>query len=199
MEEKNMMTEEQLDEQMDEEIEKSGSSESKSSNSKGKKKTSSTKKSKVDSLANENEQLKKELQELRDNYLRLGAEFQNFRKRFEKEKEEIVLHANERLIELILPILDDFQRSISASEENGSFESLRDGVKLVYKNLSEALQKEGVKAIKSLGEQFDHNLHDALLMTEKEGAEPGTIIEEVMKGYYYKDKVIRHAKVIVAK
>nr|NIW80800.1 nucleotide exchange factor GrpE [Calditrichia bacterium] len=147
----------------------------------------------------ENEHLKRELEEIKDNYLRLSAEFQNLRKRFEKEKEDIVLHANEKLMEMILPIIDDFERSLSVSDKNNSFEDFRNGIDLIYKNFLEVLEKEGVKPIKAVGEEFDHNLHDALMMTETDKAKSGMVVEEVMKGYFYKDKILRHSKVIVAK
>jgi len=201
MEEKNTLTEEHLEEEEGGEIENGKSPRSKHAgdqDGKSKKKTSA-KKSKTNPLKIENEKLKKELEEVKDNYLRLSAEFQNLRKRFEREKIDIVLHANEKFIEMILPILDDFERSLSASDSNNSLEGFRNGVELIYKNLLETLEKEGVKPIKSVGEQFDHNFHDALMMTEKEGTKSGTIVEEAMKGYYYKDKVLRHSKVIVAK
>lgn len=196
MEEKNILTEDHIEKKHYEENENDDSADHG-----GRKhlKTSSAKKSKVNPLRIENEKLKKQLEESRESYLRLGAEFQNFRKRFEKEKEETVLYANEKLIEMILPILDDFERSLSTSDPKKSFEAFRNGVELIYKNLLETLEKEGVKPIKAVGEEFDHNLHDALMMTEKEGIDAGKVVEEVMKGYYYKDKVLRHSKVIVAK
>jgi molecular chaperone GrpE len=201
MEEKNTLTEDQVEGKMEEETENGKSNRSKDGEDHdGKsKKATSTKKSKTNPLKIENEELKKKLEQAKDDYLRLSAEFQNLRKRFEREKMDIVLHANEKFIEMVLPILDDFERSISASESNKSLEGFRNGVELIYKNLVETLEKEGVKPIKSVGEQFDHNLHDALLMTEKKGVKSGTIVEEAMRGYYYKDKVLRHSKVIVAK
>lgn len=198
MEEKHTLTEEHTEAEAEENGKSARSKDGADHDGKNKKKTS-VKKSKPDPLKSKNEELKKELEEAKDSYLRLSAEFQNLRKRFEKEKMDIVLHANEKFIEMILPILDDLERSLSASDNNNSFEVFRNGVELIYKNLLETLEKEGVKPIKSIGEQFDHNLHDALMMTEREGAEPGTIVEEAMKGYYYKDKVLRHSKVVVAK
>lgn len=201
MKEKDLLTEDPFEEKTEEEKDNSKTARSNDAgerNGKSKKKTS-TKKSKIDLLKSETEELKRDLEEAKESYLRLSAEFQNLRKRFEKEKMDIVLHANEKFIEMILPIMDDFERSLSASDSNNKLEDFRKGVELIHKNLLETLEKEGVKPIKSVGEQFDHNLHDALMMTEKEGAKPGTIVEEAMRGYYYKDKVLRHSKVIVAK
>ena len=201
MEEKNTLTEDQVERKTEEETESGKSARSKDgAGHDGKsRKTTSTKKSKANPLKIENEELRKKLEVAKDDYLRLSAEFQNLRKRFEREKMDIVLHANEKFIEMILPILDDFERSLSASDSNKSLEGFRNGIELIYRNLVETLEKEGVKPIKSVGEQFDHNLHDALLMTEKKGVKSGTVVEEAMRGYYYKDKVLRHSKVIVAK
>lgn len=186
MEEKDTITKESVDSK-------------KKNNHKGKsKKKTTSKKQKTDPLKQENEKLKKELEASKEDYIRLGAEFQNLRKRFNREKEEIVMHANEKLIESILPILDDFERSLSTSDKN-SLENFRDGIELIHKNFVATLEREGVKPIKAVGEEFDHNLHDALMIVEKEGVAAGTITEEVSKGYFYKDKVLRHSKVIVAK
>lgn len=163
------------------------------------KKSTHRKKSETALLKEEIEQLKKELQEVKEQNLRLGAEFQNQRKRLNREREEMVLYANERLIEAMLPILDDFERSLDSSDKHKSFESFRNGVEMIYNKLKDVLAREGLKPIKSVGQKFDYNLHDALLMTHKEGVEPETVIEEVSRGYFFKDKVLRHAKVIVAK
>lgn len=201
MQEKNIDIEEELEEKKDRHSDenKSGESEdSKKHNEKSGKKADA-KKEKLHQIEAENEQLTKELEEAKENYLRLSAEFQNLRKRFEREKEDIVLYANEKLIEMILPILDDFERSLTASDKTKSFESFRNGIELIYKNLREALEKEGVKPINAVGQDFDHNLHDALMLAEKDDAKAGTVVEEVQKGYYYKEKVLRHSKVIVAK
>lgn len=200
MEEKNTITDDYVENKIDENADEEDLVNSKDTNNhteKNQKKTQS-KKHKTDPLKKENERLKKELEISKEDYLRLSAEFQNLRKRFIREKEEIVLYANEKLIESILSILDDFERSLSTAENN-SLESFRNGIELIHKNFIATLEKEGVKPIKAVGEEFDHNLHDALMLTEKENVVPGTIIEEVSKGYYYKDKVLRHSKVIVAK
>jgi len=198
MEEKNIATEE---EKTDQDSEKNKSAESENGKNKMEKnsKKSEAKKEKQNQLRAENERLTKELEAAKESYLRLSAEFQNLRKRFEREKEDIILYANEKLIEMVLPILDDFERSLTASDKAKSVESFRNGIELIYKNLREALEKEGVKPINAIGQDFDHNLHDALMMTEKNDAKSGTVVEEVQKGYYYKEKVLRHSKVIVAK
>lgn len=200
MKEKNTLTDDYIEKNVDKKFDEEDSVDSKETNNnngKNQKKTKS-KKQKTDPLKKENEKLKKELEASKEDYLRLGAEFQNLRKRFIREKEEIVLYANEKLIESILSILDDFERSLSTAENN-SLENFKNGIELIHKNFIATLEKEGVKPIKAVGKEFDHNLHDALMLTEKEGVAPGTIIEEVSKGYYYKEKVLRHSKVVVAK
>lgn len=192
MRDKNTLTED-LIENIEIEFNEEDSVDSKETNNHKKKNQQKTK-----SRKQKADLLKKELEASKDDYLRLRAEFQNLRKRFAREKEEIVLHANEKLIESILPILDDFERSLSTSEKD-SLENFRNGVELIHTNFVATLEKEGVKPINAVGEEFDPNIHDALMIAEKEGVASGTIIEEVNKGYYYKDKVLRHSKVIVAK
>jgi len=164
-----------------------------------KKKIIPKKKSKTAQLQNKIEELKEQLEDVKEQNLRINAEFQNQRKRLDRERGNIISYANEKLIESLLPIIDDFERSLEAPEDKKTFKNFREGVELIYKNLLEALSREGLKPIESMGEKFDYNLHEALLQTEKEGTEPDTIIEEVLKGYYYKDKILRHSKVVVAK
>jgi len=137
--------------------------------------------------------------ELKDQLLRSKAEFDNIRKRQERDKETSIEFANAAIIAGLLPVLDDFARSLDFNQTKGSKETLLEGVLLVYKNLLKILQDKGLKPMECTGQKFDPELHDALIQIEKPGAEPETIIEEHVKGYYFKDRVIRHAKVIVAK
>jgi molecular chaperone GrpE len=164
-----------------------------------KQKSSKRKKSQISKLEEQIEQLTTQIEELKEQNLRLNAEFQNQRKRLNRERENIIFHASENLIESILPVIDDFQRSLKASEDNKSFENFLNGIRIIYNKLFEILSNEGLKPIKSIGEKFDYNLHEAILMVDQEGVESETILEEVVKGYYYKDKVLRHAQVVVAK
>jgi len=201
MEEKNTI-DEKVDNEHSENIENEAGENQESSEKtevNSKQKSAKRKKSQINKLLNQIEQLTAQIEELKEQNLRLNAEFQNQRKRLNRERENIILHANENLIESLLPVIDDFERSIKASEENHSFEKFLNGVQLISNKLLEILSNEGLQPIKSKGEKFDYNLHEAILMVDQEGVESETILEEVVKGYYYKDKVLRHAQVVVAK
>ncbi len=128
---------------------------------------------------------------------RLKAEFDNFRKRTQKEKEEAVKYASERVILSLLPVLDNFERAIDSTRINQDFESYSQGVAMIFKQFIKVLGDEGLKPIEAAGQEFDPNLHDALLKEESDQGE-NIILEEIQKGYYLKDKVIRPSKVKVS-
>jgi molecular chaperone GrpE len=128
---------------------------------------------------------------------RLKAEFDNFRKRTQKEKEEAVKYASERVILSLLPVLDNFERAIDSTRINQDFESYSQGIAMIFKQLGKVLEDEGLKPIEAVGQEFDPNLHDALLQEESDQGE-NIILEEIQKGYYLKDKVIRPSKVKVS-
>jgi molecular chaperone GrpE len=136
----------------------------------------------------------------RDEYLadlqRLVAEFENYRKRVARDQERLAAHAHERLIRELLPILDDLERALEAAERHEEA-TLVDGVKLVEQSLRKALVKEGLAEIETLG-PFDPHVHEALLTRSDEGAEAGSVLEVVQRGYRLGDKVVRPARVIVA-
>jgi molecular chaperone GrpE len=136
----------------------------------------------------------------RDEYLdhlqRKHAEFENFKKRALREQERLVAHAHERLVKELLPILDDLERALQAAEAHEEA-ALVDGVKLVQKSLRKALEKEGLAEIETEG-GFDPHVHEALQTRPGNGAEPGSVLEVVQRGYRVGDKVVRPAKVIVA-
>ncbi len=142
---------------------------------------------------------KNENNELNDKYMRLVAEFDNYKKRTDKGYISLIQNANEELITNLLPIVDDLERSLDNLNEKNDFKTLIDGVKLIYKNLVSILEKQGLKPLLSVGEEFDPDKHDALLQAEKDGVESNHIIDEHLKGYILNDKVIRHAQVIVSK
>ncbi len=163
-------------------------------------KTTSEENSTEQDSNSEIESLKEQVAELNDRMLRKAAEFDNFRRRKDKEFAELIMVASERTITSILPILDDFERTLKASEENeGDIKSLSDGVLLIKDKLQKTLEEQGLKTIESLNKPFDHEMHDAMLQVEKEGVESGIVVEEYEKGYLLNDKVIRHSKVIVSK
>ncbi len=143
--------------------------------------------------------LENEKSELNNKYMRIVAEFDNYKKRTDKEYISLIQNANEQLINNLLPIVDDLERSLDHLDENKDFESLADGFKIIYKNLISILEKQGLKPLQSVGEEFDPEKHDALLQSEKKGLEANTVIDEHLKGYILNDKVIRHAQVIVSK
>jgi molecular chaperone GrpE len=136
----------------------------------------------------------------RDEYLELAqrvqADFENFRKRAAREQERLVAHAHERLVKELLPVLDDLERALEAAERHEEAQ-LVDGVRLVERALRTALEKEGLREIETDG-PFDPHVHEALLSQAREGAEPGSVVEVVQRGYRLGDKVVRPARVIVA-
>jgi molecular chaperone GrpE len=136
----------------------------------------------------------------RDEYLalaqRVQADFENYRKRALRDQERLVAHAHERLVRELLPILDDLERALEAAERHEEAQ-LVDGVKLVEKSLRKALVKEGLTEIDTSG-RFDPHVHEALLTQPAEGAEPGSVLDVVQRGYRLGDKVVRPARVIVA-
>jgi molecular chaperone GrpE len=136
----------------------------------------------------------------RDAYLdlaqRLQADFENYRKRAAREQERLVAHAHERLVRELLPILDDLERALEAAERHEEAK-LIEGVKLVEKSLRSALVKEGLVEIETDG-AFDPHVHEALLAQPGDGAEPGSVLGVVQRGYRVGDKVVRPARVIVA-
>ncbi len=136
----------------------------------------------------------------RDEYLadlqRVAAEYENFRKRAAREQERLVAHAHERLVRELLPVLDDLERTLEAAARHEEA-ALVDGVRLVERSLRKALEKEGLAEIATDG-PFDPHVHEALLTKPEDGAEPGSVLEVVQRGYRLGDKVVRPARVIVA-
>jgi molecular chaperone GrpE len=145
------------------------------------------------------EALTAENQQLRDRLLRLAAEFDNYRKRTDRDMGNLLLNANAQLAAMLLPSLDDLDRILTATESDIDPDALLSGIRLVQKNLVKILQDEGLKPMESVGEPFDPEKHDALLHSEDEAHGPNIVIDVHKKGYYFKDRVIRHAQVIVSK
>ena len=144
-------------------------------------------------------ELETKVETLRDQLLRKAAEFENYKRRVEAEITGVYRFANENLLFELLPVLDDFDRVIKSAGENHDAETIKKGIDLVYEKFKLILEKQGVKEIESRGKLFDVNLHDALMQVENNELEPNTVLEVVEKGYYLKDKVLRHAKVVVSK
>jgi len=136
----------------------------------------------------------------RDEFLadlqRVQADFENYRKRAARDQERLVAHAHERLVRELLPVLDDLERTLEAAERHEEA-ALVEGVRLVERSLRGALEKEGLVEIETSG-AFDPHVHEALLSQPRDGAEPGSVLEVVQRGYRIGDRVVRPARVIVA-
>ena len=144
------------------------------------------------------EQLQIELAEAKDKYIRLYAEFENFRRRTSKEKLEMTNTANARLIESLLPVLDDFERALKNIDDNAEVSALREGVELVQQKMVNTLNGKGMKAMEvKAGDDFDADKHEAITQIPAPQEElKGKIVDVVEKGYTLGDKVIRFAKVV---
>lgn len=147
--------------------------------------------------------LEKELALYKDQFLRKAADFENFRRRKEKEFAELIVMAEEKLIKDLLPVSDDIERVLKNADKfldaNPDAKIYVDGVRLVQQKFMKALEAHGLKRLSSVGKDFDVDFHEALTQMEKEGVPPETVIEEFEAGYTLGDKVIRHAKVVVSK
>jgi molecular chaperone GrpE len=138
------------------------------------------------------------LAEMQDKYLRLSAEFDNYRKRTLKEKMDISKYAGEELLKNILPFMDDFERAAKHLETTTDSAAIKEGIDIIYNKLSDFLKQQGVKEIESLNCSFNVDLHDAVAkvpVTEED--KKGKIVEVVSKGYFLKDKILRHSKVVI--
>ena len=157
-----------------------------------------TEKSEKVEEVNAEEELKAQLAKSKDDYLRLVAEFDNYRRRVSKEKLDLIATAGEGVIKAILPILDDFERALQALNESEDGEHAKEGTSLIYKKLVDMLKSQGVTEIDALGQELDTDLHEAVAQFATEDKKKkGKIIEVVQKGYKLGDKVIRFAKVVI--
>jgi molecular chaperone GrpE len=136
-----------------------------------------------------------QLDKARDEYLRLAAEFDNYKKRTTRDYVNLIKTANEGLIVELLEVLDNFERAFKSREENRDAEAYHKGVSMLYDKLLDVLSREGLKRFDSVGHVFDPRLHEAVMQVDDDGAEPDTIATELQAGYTLNDKVIRHARV----
>lgn len=146
------------------------------------------------------EKLKSECEQYKDAYLRKAADFENYKRRMEAELSNYIKYASESLIKELIPVYDDMQRSIVSIEkgETKDFDTLRQGFTLIFEKFKKILANEGLTEIDVKGKEFDVNLCDALYQEARGDVPPNTVVEIVEKGYLLKDKVIKHAKVIVS-
>ena len=137
------------------------------------------------------QEMGEKLAELNDKYLRLYSEYENYRKRTNQEKADLLLNGSREMMKAILPVIDDFERALAATED--------EGVQLIYNKMLKILEQKGLKAMEVKGEKFDENLHEAITrIPAAEESQKGTVVDVVEKGYYLNDKVLRYAKVVVA-
>ncbi|RDI44021.1 nucleotide exchange factor GrpE [Falsibacillus pallidus] len=146
------------------------------------------------SLASE---LEAKLEESENRYFRLRADFENFRRRVNLDKESSEKYRAQSLISDLLPAIDNFERAMQMAPENEQTKSLLQGMDMVYRSLIEALKKEGVEPIEAVGTEFDPHLHQAVMQVEDPGHESNVVVEEFQKGYKLKDRVIRPSMVKV--
>ena len=156
------------------------------------------KETKEDKLVAQNEELQEKYNDLNDRFLRLYSEFDNFRKRNAKEKLELIKTASQNLIVDLLPILDDLERGIEAFKEHNADPELIKGVELIYNKFYNILKQKGLKAMDSMGKEFDTDWHEAITNIPAPSEDlKGKVVDVIQKGYLLNDKVIRYAKVIV--
>jgi len=155
------------------------------------------KKKKKDKDSKKTDALKEKIEELEDRTKRQMAEFDNFRKRTEREKATMFDMGERSVIEKILPIVDNFERGLKTVPEEEAESGFANGMNMIYKQLIDELDKLGVKPIEAVGHPFDPNFHNAVMQVEKEDMESGIVAEEFQKGYTFKDVVIRHSMVSV--
>jgi len=142
--------------------------------------------------------LKKDYDEINNKFFRISADFQNYKKRAEKEKSDIYNYANEKLILELLPIADNLERAVKSAKDEGQGESILKGIEMIYQQFSDILKKNGVQEIFAVGEPFDHNYHHAVMQEEHPDYENNTVIGVFQKGYTLNEKVIRPSMVKVS-
>ena len=162
------------------------------------KKSKSASKSKDNKLQEKVDEMEANLAELNDKYLRLFSEFDNYRKRTNKERLELLKTASEELIIELLPVLDDFERGIKSMEDNDALQTSIEGMKLIYNKFLGILTKKGLEAMTSIGETFDTDFHEAITNIPAPSEDlKDKVVDEIEKGYLLNGKVIRFARVVV--
>lgn len=153
----------------------------------------------VELLRKDLEAGQKEAAELHDRLLRMQAETENYRKRLHREHAEAIRYANEGMISELLPVIDDFERAIESADKNKEYESLAVGIKIIFNQLKNVLQKAGLTEIQCAGQPFDPNHHQAVQVIESDDHEEDTVVQEMRKGYMLHGKVLRPSMVGVSK
>ncbi len=153
----------------------------------------------VESEENDLEVAQRQAKESYDKFLRVYAEFENYKKRMEREKSDFLKYANEELIKELLPVIDNLDRAVGQARQNAEAQSLVEGVEMILRQIKEVMEKHGVKELQSLGEPFDPNVHEAMMHEIADEHDENTVIDELQKGYIFKDRLIRPALVKVSK
>ena len=144
------------------------------------------------------EKVEAELAEMKDKYLRLFAEFDNYKRRTSKERMDLLKTANQEMVVALLPVVDDFERARQAMQTATDVSAVKEGVDLIYNKLNSILQQKGLKPMEAVGKPFDPDLHEAITqIPAPDESLKGKVIDEVEKGYLLNDKVIRFAKVVI--
>jgi molecular chaperone GrpE len=142
--------------------------------------------------------LREQVEESNNRLLRLQADYDNFRRRTRQEKEDFAKYASQRLIEMLVPVIDNFERALQAAQTNNDFDSFAKGVDMIFRQFDQVLSNEGLQRMETVGKPFNPEYHQAVMQVESEEHEEGIIVEELQKGYILKDKVIRPAMVKVS-
>lgn len=193
-------TEEDLmdeEEAADEQTADSGESASDGGSEKGKTRAEQRAAKKQARQDKKNDVYKEQIEQLEDRVKRQMAEFENFRKRTEKEKQAMFETGAKSVIEKLLPVVDNFERGLATVPETQREDPFVDGMNRIYKQLLTELDNIGVKPIEAVGSEFDPNLHNAVMQVESEEYESGSVAQELQKGYTYRDSVVRHSMVAV--
>ena len=155
---------------------------------------------KLEALHQENDKLSAEKAEIHDKYIRLYSEFDNYRRRTQKEKLDIIKNASEKIIVGLLPVLDDMERALKfeTAGQDGPSDSEKEGISLIYQKMMNFLKQQGLEEIHAVGEPFDVDLHEAVTtMPAPSEEEKGKVLDEIQKGYRLNEKVIRFSKVVI--
>jgi molecular chaperone GrpE len=144
------------------------------------------------------EEAKKEALENYDRYLRISAEFDNYKKRVQKDRTDLLNYGNERLIKELLPIIDSMERALSHLSNAEDIDAFAEGLKLIYEQLLVSLKKHGVESIAAIGQEFDPNFHEAMMKVESDEIADNKIVEEFEKGYLLNGRLLRPSKVSIA-
>ena len=147
----------------------------------------------------EEQKAQEELQIFKDKYMRLAAEFENYKRRAQRDQSDAIRYANESLLKNLLPTIDNLERAIQSGIDASASGALIEGVQLTHKQFLETIGKLGVRQVSSAGGDFDPNIHQAVAHVESETTAPNTVVEEFQKGYFLHDRILRPAMVTVAK